>query len=173
MDPRGSEIMNWGISIWLRILSCKCKGESALTHAVRYGSPEIVDLLIDNKADLKVADIKGNNLAYYLVQSYRPGPKDEFTEKLGLLKAKGFDVTTPQKDGTTLLHLAVAKSNLDLLKKLAPLNIDVNAVEQEQMTALHKRHLFAKDDYNSKVSLYLWTKKGLKPSLKKRLTSGF
>jgi ankyrin repeat protein len=57
------------------INAVNANGESALTHAVRYGSPEIVAYLLDNKADVKVADIKGNNLAYYLVQSYRPGPK--------------------------------------------------------------------------------------------------
>ncbi|MCT3721130.1 hypothetical protein BAX96_16700 [Elizabethkingia anophelis] len=144
------------------INAVNANGESALTNAVRYGSPEIVAFLLDNKADVKVADIKGNNLAYYLVQSYRPGPKDEFTEKLELLKAKGFNVTAPQKDGTTLLHLAVSKGNLDLLKKLAPLNIDVNAVDKEQMTALHKAALIAKDDTILKYLVSLGAKKDLK-----------
>lgn len=141
-------------------------GESALTNAVKSGSPEILAYLLDNKADVKVNDIKGNNLAYYLIQSYRPGPargqKDEFTEKLELLKAKGLDLAAPQKDGSTLLHLAVAKNNMELLKKIASLNIDVNAVDKEKMTALHKAALIAKDDTILKYLVSAGAKKDIK-----------
>ena len=140
-------------------------GESALTQAIQSGSAEIVKFLISNKADAKIVDAKGNNLAYYLIQSYRPGPQrgpDEFSEKLNILQSNNVNVTSSQKDGNTLLHLAIAKNDLDLLKKLSDLKIDVNSVNKESMTALQKAALVAKDDTILKYLVSLGANKTIK-----------
>ena len=63
-----------------------------------------------------------------------------------MLKNSGFDITIPQKDGNTLYHLAVAKNELNLFKKISALDMDINVKNQEGMTALHKAALTAKDD---------------------------
>ena len=141
------------------------EGESALTFAVKNGSAEIVSFLLNQKADVKVLDNKGNHLGYYLVQSYRParpGQKDEFTEKINLLKSSGLDLSLPQKDGSTLLTLAASKNDLGLLKKLDGLNINVNAVDKEKMSALHKAALVAKDDSVLQYLVQLGINKNLK-----------
>ena len=60
------------------------KGMTALAHAVSNGSAEVVSFLIKNKANVQAIDKDGNNLAYYLIQSFRtprPGQKDEFSDK--------------------------------------------------------------------------------------------
>lgn len=140
-------------------------GESALSFAIQSGSVEIVNELISHKADAKIVDTKGNNLGYYLVQSYRPGPQrgaDEFSEKLNILKNNGINLSSAQKDGNTLLHLAVAKNDLALYKKLESLKIDVNAVNKESMTALHKASLIAKDDAALKYLVALGAQKNIK-----------
>lgn len=136
-------------------------GESALTQAIQNGSTEIVNFLISNKSDTKIVDVKGNNLAYYLIQSYRPG-QNEFSEKLAILKSDNVNVAAPQKDGNTLLHLAIAKNDLDLLKKLNDLKIDVNYVNKESMTALQKAALVAKDDSILKYLVSLGANKTIK-----------
>jgi ankyrin repeat protein len=61
------------------------KGQSALTMAVRNNSPEVVQFLISKAANVNVYDAEGNNLAYYLIQSYTP--------QAG---APGFNGGTPQ-----------------------------------------------------------------------------
>jgi len=128
------------------------RGESALTAAVATGSPEIVAFLLNKGANVKIEDQAGHNLAYHVVQNYRPaGPqgveaKDELTEKLTLLKSKGLNVEGPQKDGSTLYHIAIAKADLGLLKKLAALKIDINAKNKEGLTVLHRAALISKDD---------------------------
>jgi ankyrin repeat protein len=138
------------------------KGESALTIAVKSGTPEAVATLLAKGADVKVTDKEGNNLGVYLVQSYRPDAKqDPFTAKVKLLQEKGLDLTSPQKDGNTLYHLAVAKNDLSLLKKLADLNIDVNAKNKDGLTALHKAAMVAKNDTILKYLLSIGAKKDI------------
>lgn len=138
------------------------KGESALALAVKSGSPEIVALLLKNNATINVKDKEGNSIASYLIQSYRApraDQKDEFATKLELLQEKGLDFATSQKDGNTIYHLAVVKNDLDLLKKIASLKIDVNAKNAEGVTALHKAAMISKDDVILKYLLSIGAKK--------------
>jgi len=146
------------------------QGQTALTLAVKSNSPEVISYLISKGADVKVTDKKGNNLAYYAVESYRSGggrggagmggPKPEdFDTKLNILKEKGLDIAAPQKDGNTLYHLAVAKNDLSLVKRVQALGIDINAKNKEGITALHKAALIAKDDVMLKYLLSIDAKK--------------
>lgn len=141
------------------------KGESALTAAVKGGSTEMVALLLNKGADVNVTDKDGNNLAYYLIQSYKPqgaergAKQDDFSSKMKLLQDKGFNFATVQKDGSTLYHLAVAKNDLQLVKMVSALKPDINAKNSEGLTALHKAALLAKDDEILKYLLSLGANK--------------
>ncbi|WP_017259356.1 ankyrin repeat domain-containing protein [Pedobacter arcticus] len=162
----------------LEVLSAKVKainavnqkGESALTMAVSASSPEVVAFLINKGANVKVEDNVGNNLAYYLVQSYRPtgrakegaNKKDEFTAKMDLLTTNGLALNVLQKDGSSLYHIAVAKSDLVLLQKLADLKIDLNARNKEGLTALHRAALISKNDEVLKYLISIGADKGIK-----------
>ena len=148
------------------------KGESALTAAVKSGTPNAVEVLLSKGADLKVLDKEGNNLGFYLIQSYRPqmmgrspeganAKQDPFTVKIKLLQDKGLNLAAPQKDGNTLYHLAVIKNDLALLKKIADLNIDINAKNKDGLTALHKAAMISKDDTILKYLLSIGAKKDI------------
>ncbi|OMQ10352.1 ankyrin repeat domain-containing protein [[Flexibacter] sp. ATCC 35103] len=150
------------------INSQNLKGESALTMAVRSGSPEAVAILLNKGADINVKDKDGNNLGLYLVQSYRPAgrgeanaAKDPFDAKVKLLQEKGLNLATAQKDGNTLYHFAIAKNDLTLVKKLANLNIDINAKNKDGMTALHKAAMIAKEDSILKYLVSIGAKKDI------------
>lgn len=65
-------------------------------------------------------------------------PIADFKGKLNLLKATGLDFTLPLKEGGTLYHLAIEKNNLELLKAMQGLGIDVNAKNNEGLTPLHQ-----------------------------------
>jgi uncharacterized protein len=147
------------------------KGESALTAAVKSGTPNAVEVLLSKGADVKVLDKEGNNLGFYLVQSYRPQmgraeganaqKQDPFAAKIKLLQEKGLSLAAPQKDGNTLYHYAVAKNDLALLKKIADLNIDINAKNKDGLTVLHKAAMISKDDTILKYLLSLGAKKDI------------
>lgn len=128
------------------INAANAKGQTALTLAVQFNSPEIVALLLENGAGTNVTDVDGNNLSYYLVQSYNAKKTADFEIKLKALEAKGVDVKNPQKNGNTLYHLAIAKNDLNLLKKAKDFRIDVNKKNAEGMTALHKAAMTSKND---------------------------
>lgn len=150
------------------------KGESVLSLAIQSGSPKAVELLLNEKANTNVLDKDGNNLGIYLIQSYRPlmmgrgaessnAPKeDPFAAKLKLLQDYGFNVTQAQKDGSTLYHFAVLKNDLTLLKKIASLNIDINAKNKDGLTALHKAAMIAKEDTILKYLLSIGAQKDSK-----------
>lgn len=144
------------------------KGESALTAAVKSGTPTAVELLLNKGADIKVLDKDGNNLGFYLIQSYKPQmggstqKQDPFDAKIKLLQGKGLNLSAPQKDGSTLYHLAVAKNDLALLKKIADLNIDINIKNKDGLTALHKAAMISKDDTILKYLLSIGAKKDIK-----------
>ena len=146
------------------------KGEAALTIAIKTGTPETAALLLNKDANVKILDKEGNNLGYYLVQSYRPagrGPEtnapkqDPFNAKIKLLQDKGLDLAAPQKDGSTLYHVAVVKNNLDLLKKIDDLKIDINAKNNDGLTALHKAAMISKDDLILKYFVSIGAKKDI------------
>ena len=163
------------IAVTKNINAQNLKKESALTFAVKSGTPEAITQLLNHNADITVTDKDGNNLGYYLIQSYRPqtgggrGPEasntpkqDPFEAKIKILQDKGFVLSTPQKDGNTLYHLAVIKNDLNLLKKLADLKIDSNAKNNDGLTALHKAAMIAKDDAILKYLISIGAQKDAK-----------
>ncbi|MBP3942846.1 ankyrin repeat domain-containing protein [Sphingobacteriaceae bacterium WQ 2009] len=140
------------------------KGESALTKAIDSGSAQIAALLLAKGADSNVEDKEGNNLAYYWFNTFsdRPSAGSSFEDKLALLKGKGLAVEAPQKNGNTLFHFAVAKENASLLDQAAKLGANINALNGEGVSALHKAALISKDDVLLKKLVALGAKKDLK-----------
>lgn len=145
------------------------KGLSALSMAVRSNTPEVVQYLIAKGADVKVADKEGNNLAYYLLQSYYPaegGKPNPFDAKLKALQTAHVNLAHAQQDGNTLYHLAVVKNDLPLLKQIEPLKADLNAKNKEGVTPLQKAAMVAKDDVILKYLLSLGADKAIATDFK-------
>lgn len=143
------------------------KGVSALAMAVRGNSPEAVSLLLSKGADINVTDANGDNLAYYLLQAYGSmrGPST-FEPKVKILQDKGFNFAAPQKNGSTLYHLAVAKNNAKLLQWIEPFKVDINAKNKDGLTALHKAAMAAQDDELLKQLVASGAKKDIATDMK-------
>ena len=139
--------------------------------AVKTGTPEAVTLLLNKGADVKVIGQRRKQfriLPDSILQTTNDGrgpeaanaPKqDPFAAKIKLLQDKGLNLATPQKDGNTLYHFAVIKNDLALLKKIADLNIDINAKNKDGLTALHKAAMISKDDTILKYLISIGAKK--------------
>lgn len=142
------------------------EGENAMLNAVKHSNAEVIDFLINNGAKVDITDIKGNNLAYILVESYqaprRGDTKDEFTPKLQLLAKNGIDFSKILNKGNTIYHLAATKNDLDLFKKLEGVKANINAKNEDGLTALHKSALVAKDDKALQYLLSLGADKNIK-----------
>ena len=139
------EVIGYLISKTEDINSTNKDGLSSLTNAVRSNSIEVMKLLVDNRADAMVVDTKGNSLAYHLVDTYYDNIKS-FKEKLEYLVGLGVDVKSKKNDGTTLVHNAIKKNDVELLKLLLSYGTDINAKDNNGETALHQAALQSQDD---------------------------
>ena len=113
------------------------KGRNALMMAVERNNTDVVDFLLESGADVASRDNDGNSIAYYLIHNYDPKNSDSFDRKWNLLKEAGLTMNGKQGNGNTLLHLAAKANNLELLKRLENLDIDINEKNEDGVTALH------------------------------------
>ncbi|GLR16041.1 ankyrin repeat domain-containing protein [Portibacter lacus] len=121
------------------------EGNSALVYAVIRGSKEMYDLLVKNGADLKVMDNKSNNLVYHLFQSYNPRNQDDFEGFYQTFKSNGLSFSDQFEGGNTLIHIAVDKGSKFLLEKALISGADINAQNDNGLTALHLAAMKAHD----------------------------
>lgn len=121
-------------------------GETALMLAAHSNKADVVEFLISKGADINAQDTAGNTAAYFLADSYNKRNAKAFDAKLALLKSKGLKFNSVQGEGNTLYHVAAKKNNLELLKKVSVFNIDVNAKNDEGLTALHVAAMKAEND---------------------------
>ena len=119
--------------------------KTLLSRAAINGSPEMVKLLIDNKADVSKKDRDGRTALWYLVERINflyPELKDEkynidYIKTLKLLIAKDADVNNADTIfNRTPLHLAASKDNVELLKILLNSGAKTNLIDKGDKTAL-------------------------------------
>ncbi|WP_108867811.1 ankyrin repeat domain-containing protein [Aquimarina aquimarini] len=139
-------------------------GYTALTRAIRSNTVDIVEFLIKNGADITLKDKKGYDMGYHLVDGYRRNI-GEFATKMNTLTSNGYTINTLQKDSNTLLHLAVKKGKLELVKQLVALQIDINSKNKNGYTALHIAAMTAKEDAIIKFLLESGADKTIKTEL--------
>ena len=109
------------------------KGRSALIMSVLSNNKDVVKFLLRIGANINTEDADGNTLSYYLINIFKT---TEFEDKLSILEKNGLVMNKLQYSKNTLLHIAAAQDNLALLKRLNSFNIDVNAENKDQLSAL-------------------------------------
>lgn len=136
-------------------------GASALTNAILRNTPETVNFLLEQGADASIVDTKGNNLAFYLLQSFNTKKPEDFHKKLKALTKNGLDIKQNQKDGNSLFHLALDANSVDLLKEVQALGVAVNTKNKNGLTPLHKAAMKAKNTEALKYLLSIGADKSI------------
>ena len=109
------------------------KGRSALIMSVQRNTKDVVKFLLEIGANINTEDADGNTLSYYLINIFKT---TEFEDKLSILEKNGLVISKLQHSKNTLLHIALIKDDLELLKRLDSFNIDVNAKNSDDLSAL-------------------------------------
>ena len=117
------------------------RGSNPLIRVANNGDVEMVKLLLEKGADATVMTAD-RQTAIHAVIAGRSNEKQAI-ELIGLLHKAGADVNVvalinhPQEiRGGTALHYAVRKRQREVIKYLASLKIDLDAVDQDGLTAL-------------------------------------
>jgi ankyrin repeat protein len=121
--------------------STNTRGATPLIRAANNGDVEVVKLLLDKGADATIY-MADRQTPIHAVIAGRSSEKQAI-DLIGLLHKAGTDVNVvalinhPQEiRGGTALHYAVRKRQKEVIKQLASLGIDMNAVDQDGLTAL-------------------------------------
>ena len=112
---------------------------TAMIEAVRSGSSEIVELLIEHGSKLDIRD-DGNFTPFHWA-CYRND-----LDICYLLIQNGADLDAKHSDGTTAFHLAGTRGLLGLTKLLADHGANLNVQDQDGLTALHTMCLTSLND---------------------------
>ena len=117
------------------------RGSTPLIRAANNGDTEMVKLLLEHGADASIM-MADRQTPIHAVIAGRSNEKQAL-ELINLLHKAGADVNVvalinhPQEiRGGTALHYAVRKRQKEVIKLLASLKIDMNAVDQDGLTAL-------------------------------------
>ena len=121
------------------------KGETALHRAVKYGSLENLNFLLDNGANIHALNKDSKNLINYLFEGYRESDHKSFIAKANLLKKNGFNFSSILPDGNSLFHLAVDQNKISLIDYLTGNEKHINHINNDGITALHHAVMSSKD----------------------------
>lgn len=141
---RNKETIEWLVDHTKDINVRNKEGFTAFSRALKYNQLEIAKLLADKGANTRVIDANGFDLGYHLVDAYRNS--EQFSTKMDYLISTGYDPKSPQRDGSTLLHAAIKKEDVELIKKLVAMGLDINAKDDMGQTILHHAAMQADDE---------------------------
>ena len=113
------------------------EGKTALTNAIARNSINNVKLLVANGSNTNVIDDDGNSLLYYAIKYSQKKKMDDFNNKVDFLIQNGLKADTKNNKNETLYYAAIEKDNIEIIKKIADFNIDINATNKDGMTVLH------------------------------------
>ncbi len=128
------------------------KGLSPLMRAVENNTADVVSFLLDKGANISATDENNNTLVYFLIKSYSEKTKNEFYNKLQLLKNNNLSFSELQSNNNNLWHVAVKQNNVDLLHKLLQFQVPINHKNSDGYTPLHIAAMKAK---NTKILEFL------------------
>ncbi|RED96578.1 ankyrin repeat domain-containing protein [Marinoscillum furvescens] len=109
------------------------EGESAVILAVKSGAASTFEYLKTRGADLSFKDAKGNDIFYHMFQSHSKRNAKAFQTFLNAATANNLK---PDSD-TEILHIAVEKGEISLVKTALKLGAKINHRNEEGLTPLH------------------------------------
>lgn len=117
------------------------RGSTPLIRAANNGDLEVVKFLLEHGADATIYMADRQTPIHAAIAGRAPEP--QVLEMIRLLQKAGTDVNVvaliqheEEIRGGSALHYAVRKRQKDVIKLLASLGIDMNAVDQDGLTAL-------------------------------------
>jgi len=117
------------------------RGATALIRAAFNGDAELVKILLAHGADATISTADRQTPIHAVIAGRAPEP--QAVEMIKLLQKAGTDVNVvalvnhPEEvRGGSALHYAVRKRQKDVIKLLASFGIDMNAVDQDGLSAL-------------------------------------
>lgn len=116
---------------------------------------EIIELLIDQGADLNQFDPKHGMTSFHLAALHCGArPEVPWVKMFELFMKKGMRINQTTKSGLTVLHLASRSKHLELVQLIIRCGADIQMVDKEGYNALHNAVLYERlENFNYLLSM--------------------
>lgn len=133
---------------------------TAAWMSANYGQCDVLKLLIDEKADLNIANIRGSTIASIAIQN-------DHLDVLQVLHESKMDVNITDKSGCTPIWIAARYGHIDILKHLIELKGNIHQNAKDGSTPLF---IAAQNDNIEAVQLLIEKKTDLNKSMNNGLS---
>ena len=123
-------------------------GQTPLHHAAYCGQTEIVQLLLEKKADVNCQDEKG-------ATALRQAAQQGHLEIVKVLLEKKADVNCRSKEGATALHVAAVNGHLEIVRLLLESGADYKVKLANGFVPLKLASLFGHKDVVRLIATYV------------------
>jgi ankyrin repeat protein len=128
------DIVSTAIARGIDINAISSNGEAALHKAIRNNQLSIVQILLESGANPNLRIEEDREYTPLMIALSRPKINNAIFQ--ALLNA-GADINQSSSEGVTVLMLAVASVNLQAVRQLLKLGVEINAKNMYRQTALH------------------------------------
>ena len=120
------------------------EGFSAITYATKNMNLEAFEFLKEKGSNTTIVDANGNNLWYHVFNAFSRRNREHFNAFENALINAGVSFKNASKN-ESLLHIAIAKGENELIQKALELGINVNQKNSDGLTPLHLAAMKATD----------------------------
>lgn len=131
------ELIQFFLTNGANINQANKKGVTPFMQSMNNSSLEVLKLMLEHKPLIDQKDQDGNNVLSYLIKGFHKKDSILFNNKIALLKTAQLDVSTTQKDGNNLFHLAVEKNSNYLVRLANQYQLAINVANKNGLTPLH------------------------------------
>ena len=141
------------------------KGETSVLIVSKYNNVNVLDWVLNQKADPFVVDENLRCIQEYTLEGFKQGNEADFQAKVELLQSRGVDFDCIYPSTNTIYHFSIIKKRIEILSLLKPSDKHINYKNKDGLTALHIACMISKDTESIRTLIGLGASTSIKTEM--------